>query len=189
MNVLWIAIQEGGQAAEPGLFDLNLGVSAWTVVIFLVLLWVLKRWAFPPILGYAEAREQRIQEILDAAADDRAEAERLLEEQRRELAEARSHAQEIVADGKEAGERVREDVIARAREEQKELLEEARRDIGREREKALEAIRREAVELSIAAAGKLVEQRLGADEDRRLVTRYLDEVEVSENGGETGGAF
>lgn len=180
MNIFWIALQEAEHAAEsPGIFDLNLGVSFWTVVIFLALLWVLKRYAFPPILGYAEAREQRIQEILNQAAQDRAEAERLMEEQRAALTEARQRAEEIIGEGKDAGERVRQDIMERAREEQEELLERARKDIEREREQALEAIRREAVELSIAAAGKLVERRLDADEDRKLVKEYIERATAS----------
>lgn len=180
MNILWIAVQEAEHAAEPGIFNLNLGVSFWTVVIFLALLLVLKKYAFPPILGYAEARERRIQEILDAAAGDREEAQRILEEQRRELGEARRRAEQIVAEGKQAGERVRQEMLETARAEQEALLERARRDIDQERQKALEAIRREAVDLSIAAAGKLVGQRLDGGEDRRLVERYLDDVAASD---------
>lgn len=180
MSIFWIALQEAEQAADgPGIFDLNLGVSFWTVVIFLVLLWLLKRYAFPPILGYAQAREERIQEILDRAARDREEAGRLMEEQRAALTEARQAAEEIVADGKRAGERVRQEVMDRAREEQEELLERARREIEREREQALEAIRREAVELSIAAAGKLVERRLDQEEDRRLVKDFIERAAAS----------
>ena len=97
MNLLSVILQQAGEAgAEPNVFQLSTNVSFWTLVIFLALLAVLAKFAFPPILGYANAREQRIQDILDAAARDRGEAERILEEQRRELAEARQQAQQIL---------------------------------------------------------------------------------------------
>ena len=69
-------------------------------------------------------------------------------------------------------------LLERTRKEQEEMLERARRDIASERDKALAALRREAVELSLAAAGKLVGERMDSDTDRRLVTEYLDSVEL-----------
>lgn len=147
MNLLVTVLQHAEEAAEgPGVFDLNLTVSFWTVVIFLVLLGVLLKYAFPPILGYAEAREQRIQANLDEAKQSRAEAEGLLAQRREELVEARRQSKELVAEARQAGERVRQDLIERARVEQDEMLARAKQDIGRERERAIEAVRREAVE-------------------------------------------
>lgn len=161
---------------EPQLFGINAGVSAWTVVIFLLLLAVLMKFAFPAILGYAEAREQRIQNALDEARRMREEAESLLEQQRQALVQARQEAQGIIADAKMAGERVREDVLARARAEQEDLLARARRDIERERDQALEALRREAVDIALAAAGRLIGERMDAATDRKVVTDYLAAV-------------
>jgi F-type H+-transporting ATPase subunit b len=176
MNILSIVAQEAEQA-QPSLLNLNLGVSAWTVVIFLILLGVLVKFAFPAILGYANARELRIQEILDAAAQDRAEAERLLEEQRRELAGGRQQAQQILADARQAAERLHEELTERTRAEQSEMIARAKLEIERESERAAERLRREAVELALAAAGKLVGERIGADEDRQLVSDYLGRIE------------
>lgn len=185
MNVLMTVLQHAEEAGEtPGIFDLSVSVSFWTVIIFLVLLGVLLKYAFPPILGYAEAREKRIQANLDEAKQSRAEAERLLADQRAELVEARRHSKEILADARQAGERVRQDMLERARVEQDELLARARQDIERERQRAVEAVRREAVELALAAASRLLDQRLTAEEDRKIVTDYLGRVEPS---GETAG--
>jgi F-type H+-transporting ATPase subunit b len=175
MSILSIIAQEA-EHAQPSIFNLNLGVSFWTIVIFLVLLGVLAKFAFPAILGYANARERRIQEILDAAARDRAAAERLLEEQRRELAEGRQHAQQLIAEAKQAAERLRQEMLDRARAEQEELLARARQEIERERERATDALRREAVDLALAAASKLVAERLDAERDRELVREYLDRI-------------
>lgn len=186
MNILWIVLQEA--AEEPKIFDLNLGVSFWTIVIFLVLLVLLARYAFPPILGYANERERRIQAALDTAAAERAEAERLLEEQRRLLAASRQQGQQIIGEARQAAERVREELLARAREEQEQLLERARHEIERERERALDALRREAVDLSIAAASRLLEERVDTDSDRRLVREYLERVATATPAGGGAGA-
>ncbi|MBI4410554.1 MAG: F0F1 ATP synthase subunit B [Gemmatimonadetes bacterium] len=175
MNLFTIVLQEH-EAGGGGIFDINTGVMFWTVVIFLTLLVVLTRFAWRPILGALEARERRIQEILDAAAQDRVEAERLLEDQRRQLAEARQQAQQILAEGKQASERVRQELLERAKAEQEAMLARARQELTQEKERALEALRREAVDLSLAAASKLVERRLNAEEDRRLVRSFLERV-------------
>lgn len=178
MNLLVTVFQHAEEAGEtPGIFDLSLTVSFWTVVIFLVLLGVLLKYAFPPILGYAEAREKRIQANLDEAKRSRAEAERLLEQQRAELVEARRESKDILAEARQAGERLRHDLLERARAEQDALLARARQDIERERQRAIEAVRREAVELALAAASRLLDQRLTAEEDRKVVTDYLGRVE------------
>nr|NIQ59163.1 F0F1 ATP synthase subunit B [Gemmatimonadota bacterium]NIW36661.1 F0F1 ATP synthase subunit B [Gemmatimonadota bacterium]NIY12406.1 F0F1 ATP synthase subunit B [Gemmatimonadota bacterium] len=185
----WLLIQEAEHAAEaaehtPSVFNLEMGTSFWTFVIFFILLAVLAKWAFPPILGYAQAREDRIQESLDEAREAREEAQAALEEQRRELAEAREESQQIIAQGKHDAEKLRQELLNRAKAEQQEIVERAKRDIEREREQALESIRREAVEISLAAASHLLSRNVDAEEDRRLVRDYLGLAEA--RAGETG---
>jgi len=174
MNLLWLMLQEqAAQGETPNVFAFSESVSFWTVVIFLVLLAVLAKFAFPPILGYAAAREKRIQDSLDEAKRQREEAAALLEQQRQELATAKQEAGQLIAEARLASEKLRADMLARSREEGDALVKRAKLEIMRERERAVESIRREAVDLAIAAAGKLIERRLGADEDRRLVSDYL----------------
>jgi F-type H+-transporting ATPase subunit b len=178
MNGLWAIAVQAPEAGTPGLFDINTGLSIWTVVIFLVLLAVLYKFAYPHILGAVEAREQRIRELLDAAVRDRAEAEALLAEQKRQLTEARHQAQQLLAEGRQAGERVREDIMARARAEQEEFLLRARQEIQQERDQAIDALRREVVDLAIAAASRLIGRNLDADDDRRIVQEFLGQVDA-----------
>lgn len=176
MNLLLILLQHGEDAATPGVFNWSASVSFWTVVIFLLLLFVLGKFAFPPILGYAEARERRIQEGLDEAKRLRAEAEGLLAQQREELVEAKRQSQQLIMEARQAAERTRNDLIAQTKLQQEEMLERARQEIERERERAVESVRYEAVELALAAASRLLERRLGAEEDRKLVAEYLGRV-------------
>lgn len=173
----------GEAAHSPSVFSLSAGISAWTLIIFGILMVVLAKFAFPAILGYAEAREKRIQEALDESARNRAEAEKLLEQQRAELAQARQQAQAVVAEGKVAAERVREDMLQRARAEQEELIARAARDIARERDLAIESLRREAVDLALAAAAKVLGQKMDAQADRQLVVDYLKSVDSANGAG------
>lgn len=163
-------------AQEGGLLEVNEGLIIWTILIFLIVLFVLYKAAFPKILGAVEAREARIRELLEAAARDRQEAETLLAEQRRQTEEVRSRVQELLAEGRGAGERMRDDILAQARREQEDLLLRARRDIQGELDGALQKVREDAVELSIAAASKLIEKNLDADDNRRLVRDFLQRV-------------
>ena len=89
MNLLYVILQEHG-AESPNVFSLTQNVSLWTLIIFVVLLVILNKFAFPHILGYAAAREQRIQDAIDAAKRQREETEQLLAQQREELANART---------------------------------------------------------------------------------------------------
>jgi F-type H+-transporting ATPase subunit b len=187
MNLIILAAAQAGEA-PPSVFNLNLGVSAWTFIIFLILAWILAKFAFPPILGYAAAREARIQDALNYARQQREEAEQLLTQQRADLERARGEAQALLAEGRTGAERIREDMLERARVEHEELLERARRDIQREREQAVEAVRKEAVEVAIAAAGMLVQRRFEAPEDRRLVAEYLQSIDSAADRPGAGAA-
>jgi F-type H+-transporting ATPase subunit b len=186
MNVLLIVLQHAEEAGgAPNVFNLSTSVSVWTVVIFLLLLGVLMKFAFPPILGYAAAREQRIQNSLDEAKRTRAEAESLLAQQRQELTTARQEAQQLIAEAKHAGERVRAELIEGTRTEQAAMLTRARQEIERERDLAVESVRREAVDIALAAAGRLIEKKLGAEEDRKLVVEFLSRAQA---GASSAGA-
>ncbi len=168
-----LAAQEAG---GESLFSVNLGLMAWTVVIFLVLLLVLWKFAWGPILGAVESREENIRDALDEAARRQEEARELAEEQRSRLQQARREAQEIISEGREAGQKVRREIEEDAREESQRMLERARREIGREKDAALDEIRRESVDLALAAASRLIQQKLDAEEDRELVLDYLDDL-------------
>src|SRR5688572_10967582 len=176
------AAQAGEHAESPNVFSLTPGVSGWTLIIFIILMVVLAKFAYPPILGYAAAREKRIQDALDDAKRQREETERLLAEQRAHLAQARLDAQQIIAEGRTAAERVRQDLLVRAKTDQEEMIARAKAELEAERQKAVESVRREAVDVALAAASRLIEQRLDADADRRLVNEYLTQVTTLPEG-------
>ncbi|HET8712722.1 MAG TPA: F0F1 ATP synthase subunit B [Gemmatimonadales bacterium] len=169
---------EGGAAGGP--FTINPGLIIWTVVVFAILLVLLWRLAFPAIVKSVEERERRIQKQLEDAEKANAEAQRLLEEHKRQIAAARSEAQEILSKAKSISQKERETLLAKAREEYDALLARARKDIEAEKEKAIQALRREAVELSIAAASRVIEANLDTEANRKLVAEFLDSLAKAE---------
>jgi F-type H+-transporting ATPase subunit b len=172
--VLAMALQEEG-AGSP-LFSINLGLVIWTWVLFLLTLGVLAWKVFPYIAGGLEERHQKIQEAIDEARLSREEAGGLRDEQRELLEAARREAQEFVDKGKETADSLRKEILADARQQQSNMLEEAKREIQVERDQLVEEVRREAVEISIAAAERLLRARLDEEENRRLVREYLSEL-------------
>jgi F-type H+-transporting ATPase subunit b len=172
------------QAAEEvpkGPFTINPGVSLWTLVVFLLLLLALGKWAWPAILKAVEEREKKIQAQIEAAEKANQEAQRVLADYRQKLAAAKGEAQELLAAGRAAGEKLREEIMTRARAEHEELIGRARREITAEREKALADLRREAVELSLAAASKVIEKNLDTEADRRMVQDYLSSLKGTQS--------
>ncbi len=164
-------------AQEGGLLSVSGGLMFWTTVTFLIVLVVLWKAALPPILAAVEAREQQIRELLAEAERDREEAKTVLAEQTKQLEETRSRVQELVAEGRSAGERIRDEIVADARRQADELLVRSRRDVRQELDHALQELREEAVEIALAAATKLVERNLDDDDNRRLVRQYLADIE------------
>ena len=167
---------QAAEEAPKGPFAITPGVSLWTLVIFLILMVVLAKTAWPMILKAVEAREAKIRGEIEAAERANAEAQRMLQQYQAQLAKASAEAQELVAQGRQAGEQLREQLATKGRQEQEELLQRARREITLERDRALAELRREAVELSIAAASKVIEKNLDTESDRKLVRDYLDSL-------------
>jgi F-type H+-transporting ATPase subunit b len=175
--LLSLLLQHGEATDAPTPFDINTGVIFWTVLIFGILMVLLWRFAWPSILKSVEERERRIQKQLEDAERANAEAQRLLEEHKKTVAAARTEAQDMIAKAKQVAQKERETLLAKAREEYEALLVRARKDIEAEKDKALVALRREAVELSIAAASRVIESNLDTEANRKLVANYLASLE------------
>ena len=181
MLPLLLAAEEAAGPASP--FEVNFGIFFWTWVVFITLFFVLKRFAWPAIVRATEERERSIQEHLAKAEEANAKAERLAEENQRLLAEARTSAQQLIGEAKQVADKERVLAVGRTKKEQDALLERARRQIAAERDKAIVQLRAEAVDLSLAVASKLIEERLSEDADRRLVEGYLQTLEARRASG------
>ncbi len=167
------------EAHKVDLLSPSYGLMVWTLLIFVILLYVLAKFAFKPITAAVEAREQALQQAMDAATRDRDEAAKLLAEHRAALDASRAEGQKLIADARAAAERVRADLVEQAHAEQQRMLERARAEISAEREKAIAELRREAVDLAILGAGKVIGENLDRESNRKLVESFLASVTTS----------
>ena len=164
------------EAPKANLLAPNLGLMAWTLIIFVLLALVLSKFAFGPITAAVRAREQALEEAIASAKRDREEAARLLAEHRAALDASRGEAQKLIADARTAAERVRAELVEQAHTEQTNMLARARKEIEAEKAGAIAQLRREAVDLAIAGAGRVIDQNLDQAANRKLVESFLASV-------------
>lgn len=175
--------QDSAEAGGGNLVALRINLMFWTLVIFLILFFMLRKWAFPAILGAVERREKALEDALAAAKRDRDAAQRLLEDHQRQVEAARGEAQKLIADGRAIAEKMRTDMMEQTRQEQQTMLERARNEIESEKERAVAQLRREAVNLAIAGASKVIEQNLDNTKNRQLVESFLSSLPAIQTSG------
>jgi len=162
--------------AAGGITDINVGLTIWTGITFLILLWVLRRFAWGPIVRTLNEREQTIREAIEAARREREQAEKLLSQQKEGLARAQREAAELAAQNQQEVEALRQELTARARKEAEGLLADARRQIGEEVAKARADLKGEVVDLAISAAAQLIKANLDEESQRALVEEYISQL-------------
>jgi F-type H+-transporting ATPase subunit b len=173
--------QEGEKRVD--LLSPNPGVMFWTLVIFVILLLILTPAAFKPLTRAVEAREKALEDAIKAAREDREKAAQLLAEQQKAIEASRAEAQRIVAESRITGEKLRNEMLEQTKQQQHELLDRARAEIDNERKRAIADLRREAVELALAGASKVVERNLDDQTNRKLVESFLASVPVGTGTG------
>src|ERR1044072_3367483 len=156
---------------DPGLF-------IWTIVTFLVLLTLLAKFAWTPLLQALEARQKALRKSLDDAEKAKQELERLNAESAQITNRARVEAEAIITQSRSDGDRLREEIRARARTEADHIVKNAERQIQLETSRALEQIRREAVDLSVMIASKIIQRNLSKEDNERLIDEALKQVEA-----------
>ena len=156
---------------DPGLF-------IWTILTFLVLLWLLAKFAWRPLLQSLESRQELIRKSLDDAQEARRELERLHVESAQILKEARVQADSIITQTRSDGERLREEMRQKARTEADTIVRNAERQIQLETARALQQIRHEAADLSVMIASKLIQRNLSKEDNERLIEDALKQVEM-----------
>ena len=157
----------------PNMLSPNIGVMFWTLVIFVMLLVVLSRYAFKPLFAAVEAREKALEDAIEGARRDREESAALLAQQRAQIETARTEAQGIIADSRSTAERMRADLLSQTKQQQAEMIEQARRAIEGEKLNAIADLRREAVDLAIAGASRVIEKNLDSVGNRQIVDDFL----------------
>jgi len=154
---------------DPGLF-------MWTIVTFLIVLFILKWKAWGPLMSALDKREDDIKNALSAADRAKEDAEKASQDYEELVKKAHTEAQQIISDSKSAGERVKNEIESAAKEKAEEMIEKATIQIEAESQKAIQEIKSSVVDLSLEAAAKIIEKNLDSEDNRKLVDQTLDSM-------------
>lgn len=158
------------------MLEINSGLILWTILTFVIVLIILRKAAWKPLLGALAAREESIRASLREATDARAQAARLLEENKRQLAQAEEQSRRIIMEGRDMGDRLKGEILEKANATTRVMIEQAKEEIRREKDAALTRLRSEATDLVIAAAGKILDANLDTPKQRQLADAAIREI-------------
>lgn len=155
------------------LLEPHAGTIAWTIITFLIVLFVLKGTVWKPLLQALDQREAGIKEALEGAERVRAQAQTMLEEQAQRAVQIEAEAREAVRQAREAAQRAGQEIIEAARKEAQQAVIQARLRIESEKRTAIAELRREVAELAVQAAGVVINANLDNERNRRLVDELI----------------
>lgn len=162
------------------------GISGGTIIyqllMFIILLALLRKFAWQPLMNIMKQREEHIANEIDQAEKCRQEAEKLLAEQRELMKQSRQEAQALIENARKFAEEQKEQIVASARAEAERVKETAKQEIEREKEQAMAALREQVASLSVFIASKVIEKELTEQDQRKLIEAYIKDVQ------EAGGA-
>ncbi len=161
------------------LLSLDWGLAFWTAVTFLIVLYILARYAWKPIVRAMEEREHTIEESLTRAEKALEEARRISEENERIRRQAEIEAQRILREAREAAEKLRQEEIAQTREQIRLMMEQAQVEIEQQKEAALKMLRAEVASLAVKAAEKILQETLDEKRHRKLVEQFIEGISTN----------
>jgi F-type H+-transporting ATPase subunit b len=165
-------------AAENPLLEASPGLMVWTVVMFFITLYILKRYVFGPLSAAIEKRRNQIEQSIQEAESSRDEAVRLLDEYKTQLATARKEADELRDRGRRDGERERASIVTAAEGQRERILSDTQQQVDAQGRQALASVRDDVADLALAAAEKVTRKSLTDDDHRRLVEDALKELDL-----------
>jgi F-type H+-transporting ATPase subunit b len=152
----------------------NPGLIIWTIVTFVLLLVVLSKLAWKPLLEALKKREETVRNSMERAEKAKQDAERLLDEHRKQLERAGQEGQQILNENRWLAEKLKEEIIDKANQQSRKMVEQAKEEIDRNKEAALVQLRSEVASLAVQAAGKILDETLDENKHRKLVDNYLN---------------
>ena len=167
-------VHEGGWMEKWLSFDP--GLFMWTIVTFLIVLFILKWKAWGPLMSALDKREEDIREALSSAEKAREKADKVAEDYDEMIRKAQSEAQKIVAESKTTGDRVRKEIKETAEKEARVILDKAQVQIEYEKEKAVQEIKSVVVDFSLQAASKVIEKNLESEDNRRIIHDTIEGI-------------
>lgn len=165
-----------GHDEKPSLLSVNPGLIIWQILIFVILLIILKKVAWKPLLTALHSREQGIRDSLDHAERIKKEAEDLVMQNKKNLAEANVQSMKIINDAKEMANKMRDDIVAKSHEDSRKLIEQAKVEIKQEKESAMADLRNEVSDLAIKAAEKIIKDNLDENKQKKIVNDFISQI-------------
>ena len=158
------------------------GLMIWTILFFLIVFFVLRKYAFGRIQGILDARREHIDKAIAAADDAKTEAQKLLEEHKKLIGQARGEAEGILAAARKTGQAMEQRMKEETETERHRRIDETRKEIANETARALEQIRAEVADLTLEAAARVVGKTLDAERDRELISEAIAGLDFSRLG-------
>jgi F-type H+-transporting ATPase subunit b len=166
---------EGGED-KPMLLTVNPGLIIWQILIFVILLFILKKIAWKPLLTALNSREESIRDTIEQAENLKKDAEKLIEENKKNLAEANSQSMKIINDAKEMANKMRDEILQKSQEESRKMIEHAKAEIKQEKESAMADLRNEVSDLAIKAAEKIIKENLDDSKQKKIVNDFISQI-------------
>lgn len=163
------------------LTDIDWSLFVWTLVLFGLFAWVLKRFGWGPLLNLVEERERGIRDAVEGADRANAEAQSLLEKHREMLRDAGHERENIIKTALQEAEQLRTEVTGKARTEAEQLVQRARSQIQRETSQAIQELRTQVADIAIEAASKIVTSSLTPEAQRKLVDDFVRSLPRAES--------
>jgi len=158
------------------MLQLNTGLIIWTTLTFVALLVILRAYAWKPILNNLETREDTIRQSLEKAEEAKREAERILEENRKNLAKAEEVAQQVLREARELGEKLKSESAAKAKVDGEKLIERAREEIERDKQLAMTQLHGLVAEIAVKAAEKILNETIDEAKQKKLVDNFINSL-------------
>lgn len=171
-NFLLVIASEGGGS----LLSVDAGLAFWTTLTFLILLIILGKFAWKPILTALKQRENAIKDSLEQAEKAKEEAKKILEENQANLNKAEEESKKIIEQSRQYAETLKEQLIKESRAQAQKLIDEASVEINRKKDEAFNELKNQIAEISVQAAEKILRQNLNTDSNRKIVDSYISEI-------------
>ncbi len=156
--------------------DVNPGLIIWTLVTVALLLVILKKIAWKPILNSLNERENLIRESLEKAEKARVEAEELFEQNKENLKKSEAEAQKIIEQGRQYADKLREQILEDSKQQSRRMIEEATQEIERKNAEAFSKLKDQVADIAVSAAEKILRENLDKEKQMKIITKYLEDL-------------
>lgn len=176
-NVLAFSSMYASEGGGSGLLSVNEGLAFWTVLVFVILMLLLKKFAWKPILKALDEREKNIKDSLELAIKSKEEAQILIEENKSNLLKTEESARKIINEARVYAENLKTQILEDSKEQAQKIITSASEEIDRKKEEAFGQLKNEVAEISLQIAEKIIKQNLDAKLNEEVINKYINELQ------------